>query len=339
MVGLKDIADRANVSVATVSRVLSRPHLVAPRTAQRVQRVADELKYRPNLLVSGMQTGRTGTVGVIARGWSDFEGKVILGIERALGQADCVPIVVFHSKRDGPEQELQLLHRLLDRRVDGVIVFASHERFNLDHHAEVWDRRVPLVWIGRDMPGDRGDHIGSDNRGAAAAAVDHLVSLGHRVVGHLAGTLCDGPERQRLEGFRAATHHRLGAPGPVAEAATWQDGYAAALQLLSAPQRPTAVFAANDYLAMSVYHAAAVLGLNVPEDLSVVGMADLEFGPYMAPPLTTISQQSQAIGMAAAEQLLRRTASDNPVGPRERVLVPTQLVIRDSTSPLLEKTQ
>ena len=143
VVSIKEIADKAGVSQMTVSRVLSgktgHSRRAAVERAKRIRRIADDLGYRPNLLVKGIQTGQTGTVGVINPSGTEFENRIVRGIQHGLSEADRVPIILYKETNDH-RGELRLLHRLIDRRVDGVIVIPSHEDFDPIPRRTPWDR-------------------------------------------------------------------------------------------------------------------------------------------------------------------------------------------------------
>lgn len=331
MTGLKDIAQEAGVSVATASRVMAKKSVVKAETRSRVLAAAERLGYRPNLLVRGMQTQRTQTIGVVTRKLNDFEGQILSGIAAAAQECQYVPLTVVYDSGN-PDEEIQLIHQLIDRRVDGFIVVTQHNQLGLGRYNEVWDRDLPLVWVGKEMPGQRGDQIGSDNVTAGRLAADHLLNLGHTRLAHLGGSVGNSSAERRRDGFIDRIRNVLGHECPSIAVPDFVHGVEQARALLLASPRPTAIFAANDLLALSVYRVAHEMGLRVPADLSVVGLADLSFADLTGPPLTTVAQDAHAIGRGAFEQLRRRIDGNDPAGKRERVLVPTRLICRESTA-------
>jgi LacI family transcriptional regulator len=333
---LRQIAEASGVSISTASRALLRQSNVRAETRKRVLAAADRFKYRPNLLVRGMQTGRTHTVGVMLRVTDPFYGQIYAGIHDALLAVDHVPILVWSGRdpqqaRRGGVTELDQIHRLVDRRVDGVILVPVVDAASDDYLHEVWDRKIPLVAIDRELPESQANFVGCDDRAIGQMAAEHLLGLGHRRLGHLAGPGFASTGRHRREGFEAAAA-AAGAQVVVVEEPTFMAGHDKADELLNRPDRPTAIFAANDHLALSVYDAAAQLGLRVPEDLSVMGCGNLAYGKSLRPSLTTIDQQPRKIGQQAAQLLLRaRDGGDDPTDP-VRIRLSPELVPRASTA-------
>ena len=339
----KLIAQEAGVSQSTVSLVLAGRDVSSEVTRQRVLEAAERLKYRPNLLVHGIQTGKTKMIGVMAPPLDFFWSEVLYGIHDVLTAADHVPITLWTSHR-GPNprkweapagNELEQIHRLIDRRVDGVILWPPFASLFSDHVHEFSSRDLPVVTIDHELPAEfRADFVGSDESVGGRAAAEHLLELGHRRLGHLAGSPAATWAVKRRAAFESAVARVPGATclslvGPQGEDTTRAIEQARAL--LARSDRPTAIFAATDLFAKQVYRAAAELGLVIPRDLSVVGYADEDFAAEMSPPLTTVRQPAYEIGCRAAELVLSR--SPWPAQRREPVRehLPVTLVVRSST--------
>src|SRR5215207_2210676 len=178
----QDIAREANVSRVTVSLVLAGKDQTSEETRRRVLEVAKKLRYRPNLLVQGMQTGRTYTVGVIMPSSMHFHGQVARGIHDELMTADFVPIQLWmNPSKDTKNTELEQIHRLVDRRVDGVIIFPIDASVPDVHFQEIWQREIPLVTVDRETT-THADHVGTDEELGGRLAAEHLLSLGHKRV-------------------------------------------------------------------------------------------------------------------------------------------------------------
>jgi len=337
---LKQIAEVAGVSITTVSRVLRGQGDISQKTRQRVQEVAERLRYRPNMLVKGIQTGRTQTVGVMMSPEDAFTGGLLVGIQDALSVAGYAPMVLrvqwdAQGQCVGPS-ELEQIHRLIDRRVDGVILNPSVDTASDDYFKEVWDRGLPLVAVDRQLPSTKADFVGSDDCAGAVQAAKHLLSLGHRRLAQVAGPRSTSTGRQRREAFAQAVQAHRGASCCTLESPTFAGGYEQALELLGGSDRPTAVFAGNDLIAGHVYRAAQARGLRIPQDLSVVGFGDLPLGQWLLPQLTTIRQHPQTIGRRAAEILLGRLGKAGTQRAAKLELVEVDLEVRGSTAPLGE---
>jgi LacI family transcriptional regulator len=327
----RDIAREANVSRVTVSLVLAGKDQTSEETRKRVMDVARRLKYRPNLLVQGMQTGRTGAVGVIMPTSMYFHGQIAAGIHDELVAADFVPIQLWvKAADDTADSEINQIHRLVDRRVDGVIIWPADVSVPDVHFNEIWQRNIPLVTVDRETT-THADHVGTDEDAGGKLAADHLLKLGHRRVAHVTFPSKPGSVLRRRESFVKAIQQRGGECTVVAcesEQVTELVG-----QLLRRAPLPTAVFCATDPIAMKVYAAAASAGLSIPNQLSVVGYADFPFAKDLVPPLTTVRQDPYQMGRVAAQMLLdrvlERATSDTP----KRTRIAPELIVRGSTAP------
>ena len=330
---LADIARDAGVSIGTVSRVLRGQATVSPATAKRIADAAERLRYRPNLLVQGMQTGRTRTIGVMVPVDDPFHGELVCGIHDALVAADHAPLLLWSGSsrpQPRPVTELEQLHRLIDRRVDGVIIRPVTDAADDIYLREAIERDLPVVAVDRELAAARVDFVGCEDAEGGRLAAKHLLALGHRRFGHLAGALFTSTGRQRHDGF-LSTIAAAGASCRREEDPTFSDGEAQAFHLLSAEPRITALFCANDLLAAGAYRAAARLDRRIPDQLSIIGFADLPLARLLAPPLTTIRQDAYRIGQEAVACMLARCQGDR--SPRRRVLVPVELTLRASTAP------
>ena len=215
-VNQKQIAQEAGVSQATVSLVLSGRPLTSPATRQRVLQAAARLKYRPNLLVQGMQTGKTRMIGVMAPPFDYYWSEILYGIHDVLAAADHVPITVWTAhhgpgprQRHGPGMdELEQIHRLLDRRIDGVILWPPFAALFEDHVKEFSSRDLPVVTIDHELPARyRADSVGSDESAGGRLVAEHLYKLGHRRFANFAGTSAGSwaPSGAKLSNLRSPT--------------------------------------------------------------------------------------------------------------------------------------
>jgi LacI family transcriptional regulator len=304
-----------------------------------VLEAADRLKYRPNLLVSGIRTGKSNTIGVIIPSPDIFFNNVLHGIHDELMKADNVPIVLLtHAGGEliDRDYELTQIHMLLDRRVDGIIFRPTNEMVGDTYHSEVWERHVPLTAIDSETPLTKADFVGTDDVLGARLCAEHLLSLGHRHVAHLAGPSNVSTARDRRAGFETAIRQG-GGECVTMEAFSYIEDLKTTIQLLDLNPRPTAIFAGSDLLAESVYEAAMVLGLKIPEDLSVVGFSNSDVAHRLLPPLTTIHQRPYEMGQRAARLVLSRSQGKTKNPHPVKVRLEPELVVRSSTARLASK--
>jgi LacI family transcriptional regulator len=329
---IRHVAEAAGVSLITASRAISGRGIVAEATRKRVLAVAQRLNYRPNRLASAVLGGRSRTVGVMVPIGSWFQAQIIRGIHDMLSEHAYLPIVHFHGNgpgalRDG--NELTFLHRLIEHRVDGLIFFPSDESVTQNYLHEVWERGLPLVAVDRRLARTNAEFSGTDDVAGGRMVAEYLISLGHRRITHITGERWVSTYSDRRRGFEAVIHDRTDMTYRCVECEK-SDCEAIARDILTGPNRPTAIFAASDKMATHVYAAAEVAGLRIGSDLSVVGFADLIEAHGLRPRLTTVRQDATAIGANAARLLLDRLedrVSSNE--PRTIRLMP-EFMIRDS---------
>ena len=315
------MARRAGVSQSTVSLVLSGKSAgrISARTEKAVRRAAEELGYRPNVAARALRTGATRTVGMVVTDVTNpFFAFVLRGAQAAAWRAGYAVALV--DVANDPDRERASFEALRAGSADGFLFFTVEPPAPLGEH-------VVAIEVGPPgMPSVRFDV----ERGTELA-VGHLLELGHTRIGHL-GSNIEGEtfrrRRTRMDAVLAA--HGL-EPGPRALAAfRFEAARVAALELLDAPERPTAVFCDDDILAGGVYMAARERGLRIPADLSVIGFDDLPFAQVLEPPLTTVAIDAERLGGTAFE-VLESLIAGEPPGP-DRVL-PAELLVRESTAP------
>ena len=311
-IGIMDVARRAGVSAATVSRALRGLPNVSRETRTRVLSAADDLGYAASPLASALATGRMRSVGVVlpyAGRW--FFAEVVRGIEAALRRHGYD--LVLHVLADDGRREEFFASLPVRRRVDALLLVALD--VTADEAAVLQELGLPLAWVGEPVEGVHGELV--DDREAARVAVRHLIELGHRRIASLSGDLSgargSGPARRRTAGYRDA----LGAEGLDASAEWLRDGgftadgaYRATLEMLAAEagERPTAVFCQSDEMAFGTLGALRRLGLRSPQDVSVVGLDGHELAATFD--LTTVAQPVHDLGAHAARWLVARLAAD-----------------------------
>ncbi len=334
-VSIKDIARRAGVSHSTVSRALSDSPLVALETRQRIQALAREMGYSPDLQARALVMGRTQSVGVVVTTIADpFVAEVMQGIEDAAHSANYS--VILASSQAEPQREIEAVELLRAKRVDLVIVLSS--RLGALYLAHLERIGVPVVLINSHSQ-DRGPYtfaVTVDNRHGGYLATRHLVGLGHRRIAYITGQAHHSDDQERLAGYRDA----LAEAGlPFDEALVLPGdgdvtgGQRALGRLLALSPRPTAVFCYNDRTAIGLIYAAKQAGLALPRDLAVVGFDDIPFASFIEPALTTIAQPMAELGRRAVEMGLALLAEqrEDKVPAASNVILRGRLVVRASS--------
>jgi LacI family transcriptional regulator len=332
-VTLRDVARVAGVHPATVSRALNEETraLVNEETARRVLKAAEKLGYQPNPIARGLKTNRSYTVGVLIPDLTNpLFPPILRGIEDRLETAGYTPLTA--NTDNDPERELLDSQTMRARQVDGIIAATARRDHRL--HDALLDAGIELVLVNRRQEELPVSSATADDRMGMRLAVEHLVSLGHTRIAHLAGPLDYSTGLDRYDSFRESMSAAGAEPDPalilVAEAFTESEGARLCGQLMAEGREFTAVAAANDLLALGCYDVLAERGMSCPEDVSVIGFNDMPFAARFNPPLTTIHIPHYEIGKAAGELMLERL-QDGDSEPREIRLEPS-LVVRESTA-------
>lgn len=329
---LVQIAKLTGVHVSTVSRVLRQPEPPDgwTETAQVILRVAQELGYRPNLMAASLRTRKTLTVGVVMSRLTDF---VMASMYQALASEAALAgyQVLLSSPHDEMQAQQRSMDLLLDRQIDGLVLASVHRPSRA--LVENMDKRgVPVLLVSRH--GDYKDRasVTCDDRHGGYLATRHLLDLGHRRIGVVAGPRHASTANDRIIGVRdalAEAHLPLSSAVIINSDFEVQGGQDAGQRLLSAKDRPTAIFAVSDTAATAVMKVARDMGLDVPRDLSVVGYNDIPLAAQLSTPLTTISSPYEELGRAAMKSLLDMFNGK----PIETKVLPVRLIVRSSTAP------
>ena len=327
-VSLTNVAEIAGVSIATASRILNGvDYPVKDRTRQKVLKAAKELGYRPNLIARSLRLEQTHTIGIIVENiLSPFIPPIIRGIQERLRQNDYF-CITLNSNWD-PAIETEAIERLDMRQIDGIIFIESYLRSS-DQVSALIDK--PHLFVHRLFNSLGDNSIVPDDRYGARIAVKHLIELGHRRIAFINGPEDWDAATNRLAGYQEElAAWKIAFDPTLVKQGDWQvqSGYAAAQQWLATRKRPTAVFAANDLMALGVTYAAQELGLKIPEDIAVVGYDDRDFAGFVRPALTTVQMPSEKMGHIAAESLLSLIRGE--IKAVESTLVRGNLVVRQS---------
>jgi LacI family transcriptional regulator len=330
---IQDVARKAGVSVSTVSRVLNGKADVAEETIEKVQTVILELGYASSLAARGMRSHRTNLIGLILHDVaSSYSQEIMRGVNRVIAKLD-TDLIIYTSgglDRENVAQHERYYVALLNGSITDGAIMVTPTATQFTTHA-------PLVII--DPNNEIPDYpaIIATNQEGALAAMNYLTGLGHHRIGHIAGEMKLISANQRLQGYKDG----LAAAGiPFDENLietgdfTTETAVICAHRLFSLPERPTAIFAANDMSAMGVYQAAKEAGLRIPEDLSVVGFDNLRDASLMTPALTTVNQFVEDMGTVATEMITKLVKGEslaiNSADKGNLYKMPTRLVIRDS---------
>jgi DNA-binding LacI/PurR family transcriptional regulator len=330
---IRDVARRAGVSTTTVSHVINGTRKVDAITAARVGAAISELGYRPNALARSMRRGQTHTVGIILPDIGNpFFGDLGRLLEDALFEADYSAII---CNSDGDQRkESRYLDVLLSKKVDGLLLIAASQPSGQLRH--LVDGGPPTVVVDRELDGLPVSQVMVANQHGGFLAGRHLLGLGHRIVGVIAGPGGLGTSARRLDGFRMAlTEAGVEIGTAYVERGDFRaaGGRTAMEGLLERRPRPSAVFAENDLMALGALSAAHAAGLEIPVDLSVVGFDGIAFGADVTPPLTTVVQPTASIAGVAVELLLTQLRDGS--GPPRQVELPVSLAVRGTSAPPL----
>ncbi len=322
------VAAAARVSKTTVSHVISGNRPVSAATRKRVQRVMDELDFRPNYFAQSLNSRRSHSVALLAQDITNpFYPALARGLQTTLAKAG--QVVMLFDAGAGSKFTRTFVDEVIQRRLDGVVVAVSQVDEEI---ARLNGAGIAVVAVGFGVSDQPIDWVSADDVQIGRDAVRELRSRGHGRIATITGPQDSEPGRSRLAGFRSACDE-LGLPSgsELVESGNWtRDSGAVALRrLLQRPERPTAVFCANDLMAIGALHAALEMELDVPAKLAIVGVDDIDAASLVRPALSTLRVPAEEIGKAAGELLLTR-GHEGLDGPRRHVLVQHAFISRQS---------
>lgn len=339
-VTIVDVAEALGVAPSTVSNALHDKDIVAPRTKARILAMVKAMNYQASAAARALVTRQSSSVGVILPDFANpVFNEIISGLNSVLVPAGYATLVASTSN-DGRTCK-SAIHAFVKRDVDAIVVVS--QSLDVEETAQlagcglpvVLVHRTPLDWQTAHAPSSAFDYVGMDNAGGVRALVCHLADLGHRRIGFITGPRQSSAACERTAGFfdGVAALSLDSAPELVVEGSyDFIAGMRGARELLSLPERPTAIIAANDLMAFGTMDVAQQMGLTVPHDLSVVGVDDVFFSAFPMISLTTARQPALGIGESVGERLLERFADDvlAPIA----VTLPVEVIIRHSTAPV-----
>jgi LacI family transcriptional regulator len=332
MVGIKEVASVAGVSIGTVSNVVNRPHVVSVATRTRVQSVIEELGYVRDESARQLRAGHSRTLALLVLDLGNpFFVDIARGAEQAAHDEGLNMITCNSGQR--VDREASYLSMLAEQRVRGVLLSpVDTEGGSLSAFRR---SGIPFVFVDRSVPTGDACSVSVDDVVGGSLAASHLVETGHRSIAFVNGPALLAQCRDREQGVRAAL---AAAPAPgrvlsVLEVSGLDvaSGRDAGARILGISPRPTAVFCANDLLALGVLQAMVAAGVRVPEQMAIVGYDDIEFAAAAAVPLTSVRQPAAKLGQTAAELLIAETDGREEPHVHENVVYRPELVVRDST--------
>ena len=332
IVTMREVAERAGVSVTTVSHVINNSRPVNPQTRFRVEEAMQALGYQPNVLARSLRKGVTHTIGIILPdNINPYFAEVVRGIEDASFEQG-YSVILCNSDND-LAKENHYTTVLVEKQVDGIIFVAAG--LSAENINALQARGFPLVLVDRQVPDVNVNTVLADNQHGGWLATNHLIELNHKVIGIIAGPKGVRLSSERINGYRQAMESanlcvddELIVEGDF----QYQSGYKGARKLYDQCPSITAIFACNDLMAIGAYRFAHEKNLKIPEQLSVVGFDDISLAAYTNPPLTTIHQSKHQMGSKAAELLMTRIAEQDLELHQE--ILETKLVVRGSTASL-----
>ncbi|MDX1413140.1 MAG: LacI family DNA-binding transcriptional regulator [Candidatus Promineifilaceae bacterium] len=329
---IRDVAKRAGVATMTVSRVINDSGYVSEATRAKVEEAITELGYVPNMLGPSLRFNQTNTLAIVLADITNpFWTTLARGVEDAAHENGYN--VILCNTDESPEKQDQYLTMLLKRRIDGILLApAGSRKESVD---QIQKQGVSVVLIDRYVPDATVDIIRGDSVGGAYQVVQHLIQQGHRHIAVLAGPKDVSTASDRVTGYRQAIRDakiEIGSEAIYWGNFTHDSGYSQTKQALTADQRPTAIFATNNFIATGALKALYEADLRVPDDISLAAFDDFLDNATYDPFLTVVTQPSYDMGYKATELLLDRLDGDGTEEYRH-ILLPTKLIVRRSSGP------
>lgn len=330
---IREIAKRAKVSTATVSRTINRVPTVDPKLAKRVWKIIDELGYYPNTQARALVSGRSRIFGLIVSEITNPFFPEIVQVFEDIAVENGYEILLTSTVHDPKRMEISV-RRMIERRVDGIAImtFGMEERLLIDDPKL---RNTPLVFVDVGPAAPRVSNIRIDYLHGIRQAVQHVAALRHDRIAFISGPLAQRSAIARRDAFVAAMKE-IGlsvAPEWMLEGDhTSEGGMKAMKAILQLKLHPTAVLCSNDMTALGVMHECYEQGIDIPAELSVVGYDDIRLARFILPPLTTVQMSQAALARTAFQALLAETQRESPSPTGTEYVLQTNLVIRDSTT-------
>lgn len=330
---IKDIANALDISPAAVSKAMHNDSRISAKTKAAVKRVAKELNYQPNHLASALRKGKSNLVGVIVpRTNSNFFSSVLENMEDVLNKAGYN--IIITQSNESFDKECKNIDALLYTQVDGIIASMANETVDLAYYEKIKSKGIPLILFDRGENDLNVDYVGINDYDSSHMIVEHLVKKGCERIAHIGGYRRTRIFNNRIRGYvDALKQHNL----PLDESLlmesnlTLEDGRAQMTQLLELEQRPDAIYAASDYAALGALQVLKENNIKVPQDICLVGFGNEPFTSLVTPTISTVNQNSEAIGRIAAETFLKRVNDSNWKPRLTKNILESKLIIGDSS--------
>ncbi|WP_195574062.1 LacI family DNA-binding transcriptional regulator [Paenibacillus sp. 1001270B_150601_E10] len=348
MVTIYDIAKKANVSAMTVSRVINNTGKISKKTEAKVRKIMEEMNYVPNQMARSLVLQQTKILFLLITDITNpFYTTLSRGAEDAANRSGYR--LLFGNSDENLQKENDYIHTILSTRVDGLLVAPTGDA-SLPHLEQLRRHKVPFVLIDREVPGMECDVVLGDSKGGARALVDHLIENGHRSIAMVNGLSTASSARLRLQGYQEALLlHGLEMPENYVFETSYklhQQVSANDVQVLPSLEawfdqldpRPTAIVAGNNVIAIEIIRMLRKKGISVPEQISVVCFDDFGLYSEIAPFMTVAAQQAYQFGYMGMQTLIERIQNkDHEAQPWRKVVLPAELIIRDSVAPVKEE--
>ncbi|MCR1899541.1 LacI family transcriptional regulator [Irregularibacter muris] len=331
MANIREVAKKAGVSVATVSRVLNHPHTVSSPTMELVLATMEKMQYTPNGLARSLALNRSSTIALLIPNiLNPLYPQVAKGIEDVAHQKGYNILLCNTEEKQDKEQDY--VEMLLEKRVDGIILTAS--QLKEKDIQKIKNQNIPLVLIGRNIENMEANMVFTDYYMGAYQMTQHLIEIGYREIAHITGLKCQEESKEKLRGYERAIQE-----AGISLKNNWiiegdneiEGGYLGAKKLLRLKEPPQAIFAANDLMAIGAIDAIKSNGLTIPGDIAIVGFDDIKMASLVEPKLTTISQPVYKMGLIAARLLFESIESKhNEEEFNQKIFLQPKLMVRKS---------
>jgi LacI family transcriptional regulator len=331
---IKDIAKRAEVSTATVSRALNNSGYVGIKTKEKIRSIAKELNYVPNVMARNLSKSESNVVGVVVPEITNpFFGEVIKGITSTADKNNLS--IILYSTDEAVHKELRCLQLLKEQRVQGLVLTTSceDENFNSMHLKALQDLGIPIVLMDRDVKYSNFDAVFFDDIHGAYLGVDALIKAGHRKIAALSGPTVMRPGRDRLRGYKKAFFMNN---IPLDESYIFygehnmESGYKETKEILQMKEPPTAIFATNNMVCLGCMKALCELGIRIPQDIALVGFDQIETFDILNLKISVVFKDTEKMGKTAMELLLEKLNDKEGERHTKRVILPTEIKLKGS---------
>ena len=328
---IEDVAEEAGVSANTVSRALNDKDEIKDETKERILKIADRMGYKPNRLAQGLRSDKTGVIGVIIPdNTNPYFAAVVKGIEQA-ARSKGYSIILKDTNEDH-QQEKEAIKVMLSEQVDGILITPVQTDQESIRHLQ--EAPIPFVLVSRYFKDLDTDYVATEDDQGGYLATKHLIEQGHERIGFINGPLYNSSAKDRSIGYRKALEEYDLLPDAdliIKDALFLDDGYQEAKKLLALERPPTAIFTFSDFVALGTKKAIKEEGLEVPDDVAIVGYDDIAFLSCLESPLTTVSVPKKQIG-ARAMELLEKKISSEVVNRTEQIRLSVELKVRESSA-------